>query len=372
MWYVSAADTVLIGADARHGLQETLTIPAAGGAVEILARDEVGNRASLQLGWLDQAFAALHSGGEHACTLTAAGAGYCVGPDSLGQLGDGPPNVAAAVPVPVAGGRTLVAIRAGVTTTCALDETGSAHCWGNNRYGQLGDGSRTDRPAPAPVAGGHAFSELHPAAHSTCALDVHGTAFCWGLLPHLAGDGTVAWDTVSSPRAVSAPQPFVSLRLDPRGSHVCGVDAAGAAYCWGRRIGYDATADPAAYDTAAVRVDDGPIALVQPVSDVGSWSRAAPWTFALTDDGVPTTLGGTGDLSGIQQEFGAGPYHNVIVDEGSACLLYGNDVVCPSSAFDAATAVADARQLGIAAETVTAAPCFLTGDGSLYCRPLSP
>ena len=44
--------------------------------------------------------------------------------------------------------RTAVAITAGDYHTCAILDDGSVSCWGDNDYGQLGDGTNTDRNTP--------------------------------------------------------------------------------------------------------------------------------------------------------------------------------------------------------------------------------
>ena len=71
---------------------------------------------------------------------------------------------------------------------CALHNDASAECWGQNGYGQLGRGSRSDSTTvgPAPVVGGIPFRAISagtgpsvPGQHS-CAVALDGRGYCWG------------------------------------------------------------------------------------------------------------------------------------------------------------------------------------------------
>lgn len=104
-------------------------------------------------------FERVSTGGSHACGETTNNRVYCWGLNADGELGDGT-TTKRLVPVAVAGGRLFDQVSASLTYypngghTCAKTSTGAAYCWGSNSYGQLGDGTTTQRRTPVPVAGG--------------------------------------------------------------------------------------------------------------------------------------------------------------------------------------------------------------------------
>ena len=178
-------------------------------------------------------FTAIGTGGFHTCGLTKAGAAYCWGSPSDGQLGEGTVNQASAgqsSPVAVSGGRTFSSLALGRAHTCALTVTGEAWCWGDNTAGQLGDGSITDRSLPVAVSGGRIFRSIVADGSRTCALTTAGVAFCWGSnnVGQL-GDGTTT--DRSLPTAVTGSVDFISLAAGT--GHTCGLTASGKAHCWG-------------------------------------------------------------------------------------------------------------------------------------------
>lgn len=186
------------------------------------------------------------AGYEHTCALDAGGAAYCWGADSAGQLGapsterclEGSVRVpCSSVPlkVRVPAGITFVTIAAGVFHTCGLDTTGKAWCWGENLLGEVGNGTAGDTVrVPVAVTSRVPFTSLATGTRFTCALDATGAAWCWGDNRSLQlglgpASGTGAFS--SAPAPVASNLRFTRLASGQR--HVCGVTADGAAYCWG-------------------------------------------------------------------------------------------------------------------------------------------
>ena len=94
-------------------------------------------------------FDSLAVGQSHACGLTAGGGAYCWGANTIGQLGTGTAGAPSQVPVAVAGGLAFTSLAAGASHTCGLTAAGAAYCWGNGTSGQLGAGATRAPPRPS-------------------------------------------------------------------------------------------------------------------------------------------------------------------------------------------------------------------------------
>ncbi len=181
-------------------------------------------------------FSQVSAGFTHMCGLTPAGAAYCWGDGSFGQLGNGlqsPGSFASgsATPLVVLGGLTFSAISAGDSFTCGVTGTGAAYCWGDGRQGTLGDGTLRVSAVPVAVAGGLTFKAISAGVSHVCGLTTGGSAYCWGAnLLGETGNPAFAAD-VLTPTAVAGGLTFATILAGD--GHTCGLTTGGVAYCWG-------------------------------------------------------------------------------------------------------------------------------------------
>ena len=181
----------------------------------------------------EQRFAAIAAATMHTCALDVEGRAYCWGNNDRGQLGDGT-DVRRTRPTPIRSDERFVQLTASAGHTCALTTDARAYCWGSNAGGQLGigsSGSLSDhRTQPVPVAGDLRFVSLSAGAGNTCGIDEDGTAYCWG--ENTWGElGIGRAENAFSPALVAGSLRFVTITAGA--THTCGVSIEGDAYCWG-------------------------------------------------------------------------------------------------------------------------------------------
>ena len=184
---------------------------------------------------LGSAITNIDAGARHSCALSTPGDAFCWGSNTFGQLGDGS-TANWPTPVAVAGlGSGVLALSTGTDHTCAISSDAEGYCWGNNSFGQLGDGSTAQRLTPTSVGGiGEGLVAIESGAAHSCALSASGGVWCWGS-NHSGQLGNGSTDPSSDPVAVSGLDEGVVL-IAIGSEHSCALVDGGAVYCWGANV----------------------------------------------------------------------------------------------------------------------------------------
>lgn len=173
--------------------------------------------------------------GGHACAKLMGGDLRCWGENDFGQLGDGT-TVAKPSPTAVsalAGIVLDIAVSSGAQgSSCAVLTNGQIHCWGGNGEGQLGDGTQVAHAAPAPATVSVPATSIVAGSDFYCATFMDGAVRCWGN----NSNGQLGVTSMMVPRyllptvvaGVTAP-----LALAAGEDFVCALLGNGTVSCWG-------------------------------------------------------------------------------------------------------------------------------------------
>jgi alpha-tubulin suppressor-like RCC1 family protein/pimeloyl-ACP methyl ester carboxylesterase len=177
------------------------------------------------------------------------GTAFCWGNGWWGQLGNGSSGAGhvEATPVRVSASFNFASVTAspGGWHTCGLTVDGAAYCWGNGGWGQLGNGSSGIgfsgalgyfESTPVPVSGGLTFATLAAGDHHTCGVTTQGVTYCWGS----GKDGRLGTGlggiTYIEPTPVRVATDLIFQSLTASFEHTCGVTVDGEAHCWGHAL----------------------------------------------------------------------------------------------------------------------------------------
>lgn len=181
---------------------------------------------------------AIAAGFSHSLALTSDGRVLAWGDNSVGQLGLGTASVTRSLTPQWADlppGTRVIAISAGGNDSLALTSDGRVLAWGDNRFGQLGNGgvgNQSFAPVQVHVPAGVQVTAVSAGAVHGLALTSGGRVLAWGD----NGQGDVGVGTTST---VNTPV-FTHL---PAGVYVTAINAGGGTYslavtCDGRVLGW--------------------------------------------------------------------------------------------------------------------------------------
>lgn len=174
------------------------------------------------------------SGEYHSLALKDDGTVWSWGNNFYGQLGDGTYETRLS-PVKIQGLNNIVSIQAGSSSmhSLALDINGNVWAWGDNTYGQLGNSNVSDSNIPVKVLGLSNVKQLAAGASHNIALSTDGSVWSWGNNVHgQLGNGT----TIDSFSPVKVSNLNVITDITAGAAHNVVLDNRGIAWSWGMNI----------------------------------------------------------------------------------------------------------------------------------------
>ncbi len=169
-------------------------------------------------------------GAGSACAVIGSGAVHCWGDNSYGQLGDGS-TTARLVPGAVLGLVGAVEVDVGDAHACARKADGSVWCWGTGSGGALGNNSTRNSRLPVRVAGLPPVRDIGTSGGNTCAVATDRGVWCWGSNAFGESAQPAGIRDVLQPTRVAGLGP--AAEVDTGQNHACARLVDGTVWCWG-------------------------------------------------------------------------------------------------------------------------------------------
>ncbi len=242
------------------------------------------------------------AGGAHSIALASDGTVYTWGDNAYGQLGNGN-TTSSNVPVAIytsgiLASKTIIQVAAGLYYSIALASDGTVYTWGYNIHGQLGNGNNIDNYVPVAVytsgvLTGKTIIQVAAGGYHSIALASDGTVYIWGYNIHgQLGDASNTDSNV--PVAVSTSGVLAGkkiIQVAAGGYHSIALASNGTVYTWGDNI-------------------DG---------ELGNGNN--------TNSNVPVAVSTSGALSGKTiTQVAAGRFHSIALGSDGVVYTWGYNV----------------------------------------------
>lgn len=168
-------------------------------------------------------------GNLHSLAIDESGNLWAWGNNDYGQLGNGT-TTATKIPIKIKSGTRFKKVSAGYSHSIAIDEEGNLWTWGHNGYSQLGNNSTTTSKTPIQIKSGTKFKEISAGLLYNLAIDEEGNLWGWGYngYSQLGNNGTT---TSKVPIKIKSGTKFKSIAAGH--IHSMAIDEEGNLWTWG-------------------------------------------------------------------------------------------------------------------------------------------
>ncbi len=257
-------------------------------------------------------FKKLAAGNGYNLALKSDGSLWAWGRNDVGQLGDGT-SVNRAAPVKIGSGYSAIATGYSYWNpghSLGLKQDGSLWAWGQNSYGQLGDGTTTNRSTPVRIDG--AFTAVTGGTSHSLGIKQDGSLWAWGGNGSgQLGDGTT--NSRSSPVFVG--QGYVAVSAS--GDHSLALKSDGTLWSWGAnssgQVGNGTTTDqrtPVQIGSGYAAVSTGNSTSLAVKADGTLWSWGSNDVGGL-GDGTTLSRSTPGQIGTGFSTVSAGDWHSM-------------------------------------------------------------
>lgn len=273
---------------------------------------------------------AVAAGANHSLALKSDKTLWAWGNNESGQLGDGTP-VDRDEPVKVANLTNITNIAAGEDHSLARKSDGTVWAWGNNFLGQLGDKTNINRDEPVNVSTlSGAMSVTAGARHSLAIIESDGTVWAWGQNDFgQLGDGTT--DNKNTPINIQGISGIIALAAGR--SHTLALKEDGSLLAWGAndfgQLGdgtnvqqrSDPTTVVALTDVAAIAAGDSTSFAIKNNGTIWAWGENLNGLWDSGETNFSNTPVEIADIDlGISIQFASSTYS---VDENAGITTVG-------------------------------------------------
>jgi alpha-tubulin suppressor-like RCC1 family protein len=180
---------------------------------------------------------AISAGECHSLAIGSDGKLYAWGDNTFGEIGDGSTTEHdTPQAITLAPGVTPTAISAGQVHSLAIGSDGKLYAWGDNQFGELGDGTtdtQQDSPEVITLAPGVTPTAISAGEYDGLAIGSDGNLYAWGDDGNgELGDGSTNFDH-DTPEAITLAPGVTPTAISAGGLFSMAIGSDGKLYAWG-------------------------------------------------------------------------------------------------------------------------------------------